>query len=168
MDDYDLGEFKIPKKIQKKLQDKEWLKNEFAKGRSAQEIMGFSDEAMAKFYGAAYHLFEKERYVEAGDAFLFLVTLNPKNPEYWLGLGMTAQMCGKYEEAIDAYEMAAYYKLESPVPYFYLAKCLFAVEDRENALQALDLAVEYAADQSEFAELKSQAIQAKHLLLGNE
>jgi len=168
MDDYDLGEFKIPKKIQKKLQDKEWLKKEFAKGRSAQEIMGFSDEAMAKFYGAAYHLFEKERYVEAGDAFLFLVTLNPKNPEYWLGLGMTAQMCGKYEEAIDAYEMAAYYKLESPVPYFYLAKCLFAVEDRENALQALDLAVEYAADQSEFAELKSQAIQAKRLLLGNE
>ena len=51
MKDYDLGEFKVPKKIQKKLNDKEWLKKEFAKGRSAQEIMGFSDEAMSKFYG---------------------------------------------------------------------------------------------------------------------
>lgn len=168
MKDYDLGEFKVPKKIQKKLNDKEWLKKEFAKGRSAQEIMGFSDETMAKFYRAAHHLLENERYTDAADAFLFLVTLNPKNPEFWLGLGMSTQMCGNFEDAIDAYEMAAFYKLDDPVPYFYLAKCLFAVHDQDNALQALDLAVEYASDNVEFADLKKQAIQARNLIRGNE
>ncbi len=166
MRDDELGEFKVSKEIQKKLNDKEWLQKEFAKGRTAQEIMGFSDDAMAKFYHAAYHLFEKEKYSEAADAFLFLVTLNPKNPEFWLGLGMATQMSGNFEDAIDAYEMAAYYKLDDPVPYFYLAKCLFAIDDRENALQALDLAVEYASDQMEFAELKQQAIKARNILIG--
>lgn len=168
MRDYELGEFKVSKETQKKLKDKEWLRKEFAKGRTAQDIMGFSDEAMAKFYQAAYHLFEKEKYLEAADAFLFLVTLNPKNPEFWLGLGMATQMCGNFEDAIDAYEMAAYYKLDDPVPYFYLAKCLFAINDRDNALQALDLAVEYASDLMEFAELKQQAIRARNLLIGQE
>ncbi|ADI38097.1 type III secretion specific chlamydia chaperone 3 [Waddlia chondrophila 2032/99] len=168
MKDDDLGEFKIPKKIQKKLNDKEWLKKEFAKGRSAQEILEFSDETMAKFYHAAYHLLEHEKYTDAADAFLFLVTLNPKNPEFWLGLGMSTQMCGNFEDAIDAYEMVAFYKPDDPVPYFYLAKCLFAVNERENALQALDLAVEYASDSAEFADLKKQAIQARNLIRGYE
>jgi type III secretion system low calcium response chaperone LcrH/SycD len=168
MKDYDLGEFKISKKIQKKLNDKEWLKKEFAKGRSAQDIMGFSDETMAKFYGAAYQLFEGEKYTDAADAFLFLVTLNPKNSEFWLGLGMSMQMCGKYEDAIDAYEMAAFYKLDNPIPYFYLAKCLFAMHDRDNALQALDLAVEYSSGQMEYEDLRRQAIQARNLLMGHE
>lgn len=168
MREYDLGEFKVSKRIQKKLNDKEWLKKEFAKGRSAQEIMEFSDETMAKFYRAAHHLFERERYTEAADAFLFLVTLNPKNPEFWLGLGMSTQMSGNFEDAIDAFEMAAFYKLDDPVPYFYLAKCLFALNDQENALQALDLAVEYASDSSEFADLKDQAIKARNLLRGQE
>ena len=79
---------------------------------------------------------------------------------------MATQMSGNFEDAIDAYEMAAYYKLDDPVPYFYLAKCLFAIDDRENALQALDLAVEYASDQMEFAELKQQAIKARNILIG--
>ena len=50
------------------------------------------------------------------------------------------------------------------MPYFYLAKCFFAVHDRANADMALDLALEYAADYEEYAELKRQAKQAKALL----
>ena len=66
MRDDELGEFKVSKEIQKKLNDKEWLQKEFAKGRTAQEIMGFSDDAMAKFYHAAYHLFEKREVFRSG------------------------------------------------------------------------------------------------------
>src|SRR5262249_33164463 len=144
MKDDTLGEFKVSKKVREKLKNKKLLKKELAKGKSAQEIMGFSDETMAKFYGAAYKLFENRRYLDAANAFLFLVTLNPYNHDYWLGLGMATQLSHDYESAIDAYEMAAVCKVDSPVPYFYLAKCLFAMHDRESALQALDLAIEYA------------------------
>lgn len=164
MDD-ELKEFKLSKKAKEKLKDKKLLKKELASGKSAQEIMGFSDEVMAKFYAAAYKLFEHRRYEDAVNAFIFLVTLNPYRHDFWLGLGMATQMCHDYEAAIDAYELAAICDISSPVPYFYLAKCLFAIHDRESALQALDLTIETANDLDEYADLKRQAIAAKQILL---
>lgn len=161
----DIGEFNLSKKTKEKLKNKALLKKELAAGKTAQEIMGFSEETMAKFYGAAYRLFEHRRYPDAANAFLFLVTLNPYHHEYWVGLGMATQMSGDYESAIDAYEMAAICKIDSPIPYFYLAKCLFAIHDRESALQALNLAIEYSGDNSEYSDLKMQAIHARDLLL---
>lgn len=164
----DLSEFHLSKKAIEKLKNKALLKKELASGKTAQEIAGFSDSTMAKFYRAAYNIFEQNRYKEAANAFLFLATLNPHNHEYWLGLGMATQMCHDYEAAIDAYELAAFNEMESPVPYFYLAKCLFAIHDRENALQALDLAIEAADDIEEHMKLKKQAETAKRLLLDHE
>jgi len=164
MDSDFLDEFKLSKKALKKLKNKKLLKKEFAEGKTAQEIVGFSQETMAKFYGAAYHLFENRHYKNAADAFLFLVTLNAYNHDYWLGLGMASQMCGDFDLAVDSYEMAAICNMDNPIPYFYLAKCLFAMHDRESALQALDLAIEYSSDTFEFAELKRQAIAAQSLL----
>jgi type III secretion system low calcium response chaperone LcrH/SycD len=161
----DLDEFKLSKKAKEKLKNKELLKRELANGKTPQEILGFKEETMAKFYRAAYQLFEHQRYIDAANAFLFLVTLNTHKHDYWLGLGMSAQLCGDYEGAIDAYEMAAITDVESPVPYFYLAKCLFAIHDRESALQALDLALEYAEGKDQFTDLIQQAKAAKALLL---
>lgn len=161
----DLNEFYLSKEAKQKLKNKALLKKELAEGKTAQEIMGFTDAAMAKFYRAAYQLFEHKRYKDAANAFLFLATLNPYNHDYWLGLGMSVQMCHDYEAAIDAYELAAFNEMTSPVPYFYLAKCLFAIHDRENALQALDLAIEVANESEGFSEIKKQAEEAKRLLL---
>lgn len=161
----ELGEFKLSKKAKAKLKNKKLLKKELAQGKTAQEIMGFSNETMAKFYGAAYRLFESKRYSDAANAFIFLVTLNPYNHEYWLGLGMATQLYGDFEAAIDAYEMAAICDMESPVPYFYLAKCLFAMHDRDSALQAIELALDYANDKPEYMKLKEQALAAQALLI---
>lgn len=160
----ELGEFKLSKKVKEKLKDHAYLKKEFSKGKTAQQIMEFSDDTMAKFYKAAYHLFEHQKYSDAANAFMFLVTLNPHNHDYWLGLGMATQLLGDFESAIDAYEMAALYEIDNPVPYFYLAKCLFAMHDRQSALQALDLALEYADDKAEYRDLKNQAQKARSLL----
>jgi type III secretion system low calcium response chaperone LcrH/SycD len=164
----DLEEFKLSKKIKEKLKNKKLLQKELAEGKTAQEIMEFKDSTMAKFYKAAYQLFEYKRYEEAGNAFLFLATLNPHIHDYWLGLGMATQMCQDYEAAIDAYELAALCNISNPVPYFYLAKCLFAIHDRESALQALDLAIETAGEADEYMELKKQAQEAKRILLKHE
>ena len=161
----DLSEFRLTEKTKEKLKNKKLLRKELAEGKTAQEIMGFSAETMAKFYQAAYQLFEHKRYTDAANAFLFLATLNPHNHDYWVGLGMATQMCHEYEAAIDAYELAALADFSSPVPYFYLAKCLFAIHDRESALQALDLAIETADELPEYADLKKQALLAKEKLL---
>lgn len=164
----ELSDFRLSPKAKAKLKNKALLRKELAEGKTAQEIIEFSDEVMAKFYGAAYKLFEHKRYKDAANAFLFLATLNPYNHEYWLGLGMASQLSHDYEAAIDAYELAALSDITSPVPYFYLAKCLFAIHDRESALQALDLAIEAAADIEQYATLKKEALAAKTLLIQNE
>ncbi|CRX38373.1 SycD/LcrH family type III secretion system chaperone [Estrella lausannensis] len=161
-------EFDLPKKVKEKLKDHERVKRELQEGKSAQDILEISDESMADFYQAAYKLFVGKRYTDAANAFLFLVTLNPYHHDYWMGLGMATQMCHEFESAIDAYEMAAICQVESPVPYFYLAKCLFAIHDRESALMALDLAIEYAADSDEFGEIHDQAVKAKAVLLKDQ
>ena len=146
MENEELDEFKISKRIRNKLKRKDLLRKELSNGKSAQEILEFSDETLGKFYRAAHQLLEHQRYEDAANAFIFLVTLNPYHPEYWMDLGAALQLCKNYEEAIDAYEIAAIYNIENPLPYFYLAKCLFAIHDRPSALQAFDLAIEYADD----------------------
>ncbi len=163
----DLSEFQLSEKAKEKLKNKKLLKKELAEGKTAQQIMELQDSTMAKFYGAAYYLFEHKRYEDAAHAFLFLATLNPYIHDYWLGLGMATQMCQNYEAAIDAYELAAFCDINSPVPYFYLAKCLFAIHDRESALQALDLAIETAGESGEYTDLKKQAEEAKRILLND-
>lgn len=160
-----LTEFRLSETAKAKLKNKKLLKEELATGKTAQEVIAFSDETMSKFYQAAYLLFEHQRYEDAANAFFFLTTLNSHHHEYWLGLGMATQLCKDYELAIDAYELAALCDLSSPTPYFYLAKCLFAIHDRENALQALALAIETASDHEEYAELKKQAELAQNVIL---
>lgn len=160
----DLKEFRLTSKIMAKLKNKDFMKKEFESGKNAQEIMGFSDKIMAKFYRAAYQLFQEKRYADAANAFLFLVTLNPENHDFWLGFGMCTQMTGDFEAAIDAYEMAAICEVENPVPYFFLAKCLFAVHDRESSIQALEMAIEFSEEKEEFAELNRQAKEALEAL----
>lgn len=160
-------EFKLSKKVKARLKNKSLLKKWFAKGKSAQEILEFSDSTMLKFYQAAYVLLEHKRYEDAANAFLFLITLNPYHHDYWIGLGMASQLLQDFELAIDAYEMAAVCRVEDPTPYFYLAKCLFAIHDRSSALLALDLAIEYAGTNEKFKDLKKQAQQAKKILLTN-
>jgi type III secretion system low calcium response chaperone LcrH/SycD len=154
--------------VTRKLSDEKWLKSELAKGKTAQDILKLSDKEMDEYYNAACLFFEKEKYADAANTYHFLVTMNPSVHEYWLGLAMSTQMCGDYEGALDAYEMAALNEIDSPIPYFYLAKCLFALHDSENALMALDLAIELSADNKEFEDLRRQAIKAKEFLHGRD
>jgi type III secretion system low calcium response chaperone LcrH/SycD len=160
-----ITEFIITDKIESKLKNKNNLKKELGEGKTAQEILGFSMQTMAKFYRAASHLFELKRYGDAANAFLFLVSLNSANPDYWIGLGMSTQLSGNFDDAIDAYEMAAICEVNNPVPYFCLAKCFFAIHDRDSALQALDMTIEYASDKDEYSPILIQAKAARESLI---
>lgn len=164
-DPNDSHEFEISHELQTKISDHTWLKAQFNEGKTIQNILGFDETTMDKFYTSACKIYENKKYTEAADAFFFLVTLNPYHYDYWIGLGAATQWCEDYESAVDAYEMAAICHLDNPIPYFHLAKCLFAMHDRESAIQAIDLALEYAEDRSDYAEIYQQAKTAKALLL---
>ncbi len=160
-----LKEFKLSLEIKKSLKKENFLREELQANKTLEQILVFKPSTMDKFYAVAEQLYEKKAYQEASEVFFFLATLNPHEQSYWIGLGLANQMNTHYEEAIDAYEMAITCEITQPMPYFYLAKCLFAIHDRESAMQALDLTLDYAANQPEYASLTEQAIEARHLLL---
>lgn len=162
--DSSITAFEIPKRVYSKLHEKSWIFNQLSSGKKVQQILGYTDLVMEDFYKAAYHLYEQGHYEDAEDAFFFLVVLNSFHSGYWLGYGSSMQHRKDYESAISAYEMAAICEIENPIPYLQLAKCLFAIHERESALQAIDLALEYSEGREEFVDVYHQALSAKALL----
>lgn len=151
-------------KVRKKLKDKDLLIEELRDGKNGKEILEVTEKIMEKWCHEAYLLIKEKKYIEASCAFLFLVALSMEEEKYWLGLGMSFQFMHDYETAIDVYEMAALCDINNPEPYFYLAKCFFAIHEKENALRAFDMVIEMAEENPQYAEIREQAEHARSLL----
>lgn len=147
------NEFAIPQEVVETLRDPEVIKQYVEEGKTFQEIIGYEDATMEKFYAAAYRLFERGEFRQAADAFIFLTTLNPYTHKYWLGLGMAEQSTEEFEAALVAYAMAVMIQVSNPIPHFHSATCYYRMGDKNSAAQSLDLAIEQAGDQAEYAEL---------------
>ncbi len=157
----EMEEFRIPKDALDKLKDPELLRRKINEGKVLQEIIGYTPETMEKFYQVAYKLFQHQQYQEAGDAFIFLTTLNPYVYNYWLGLGMCEQLSHKYDGALIAYATAILINVENPVPHFHSAACYKELGDLGNALASLELAIMYAGKRPEHESIKQHALDAK-------
>ncbi len=160
----EMEEFRIPKEALEKLKDPELLRRKINEGKVLQEIIGYTPETMEKFYQIAYKLFQHQQYQEAGDAFIFLTTLNPYVYNYWLGLGMSEQLCNKFDGALIAYATSILIKVENPISHYHSATCYTALKDYGNAIASLDLAIMYAGDHPEYASIKKHALETKEAL----
>lgn len=152
-----MEEFIIPEDAKKILNDPEMIKKQIKEGLTFQEIIGYSEETMEKFYGAAYNLFQRKNYRDSANAFVFLTTLNPYVHNYWLGLGMSEQLNEEFEAALLAYAMAILTKIDNPIPHYHSARCYKAMNDYKNARASVDLAIQYSLDRDEFLTLLSHA-----------
>lgn len=161
----DRFQLEIPLSLCKRVNDLHWIDTQLIKGKLPQEILHFSYEIMDQFYIHACEFLKEKEIGRSLSAFIFLTFLNPTHYTYWLGLGSSLQLNGEYEEAIEAFELAALCESNHPIPYFYLAKCFFSIHDRVHALQALELALEYSDNNDAFEEIHRQAILAKALIL---
>lgn len=155
-----LPEFQISKEALEKMKDPLHVKKQVEEGKTFQEILGYSIETMERFYEAAHSLFQKQQYEEAADAFVFLTTLNPKVHNYWLGLGMSEHMIEEYDSALMAYGMAIITNVENPLPHYHSASCYRALQDKNSALIALELAIRQAGDHRHYATIKNHAQEA--------
>lgn len=158
-------EFHIPESGREILEDPVKLQQYVKSGRTIQEIIGFSQSTMNKFYSAACRLFEKQKYEEASDAFIFLTTMNPFVHCYWLGLGMSEHMVEEYSEALLAYNMAIVVDKTNPIPYYHASSCHRALKDLENALISLDHAIHAAGNKEVYLQIKNQALAARKSML---
>lgn len=157
----EMEEFKIPEEAIENLKDLQAIREQMKGGETFQEIIGYTPEAMEKFYQIACKLFERQEYEKSANAFVFLTTLNPMVHGYWLGLGMSEQLDGGYQGALLAYAMAILTNVENPIPYYHSASCYQLLDDRENALCSLEMAIKCAEGKEEYVGLKEQAIKVK-------
>lgn len=160
----DLESLNFSEKLNSCFKNKEKLRKEIESGKSAQTILGVSEKDMHLLHQAAHTLLEGGKLEAAANAFLFLATLNPKEGDYWYGLGTVLLQQGDVEGAKDALELSTLCGGENPLPYFQLAKILFGMGDREATLEALDWTLEMANHDDKYKSIREEAEAAKKLL----
>ncbi len=155
----DLSEFEFPEEGFERLEDEEFVNEQLAQGKTYQEILGYTDEAMEKFYHAAVALFQREEYERGAEAFVYLTCLNQNNPLYWIGLAMCEQQRGEYETALTAYKMALVINPDDASSYYHAGLCYLSMQDSEHAKEYLKSAISHAEEIPELKSIKEQAVE---------
>lgn len=151
----------IPSEALERLKDPEIIRKQVSEGKTFQEILGYDQEAMDKFYEGAHQLYQKQDYQRAADAFVFLTTLNPYVHNYWLGLGMSEQLSHNFQGALLAYAMAILTDIENPTAHYHSGNCYLALNDRSSAAQSFDMAARCAGDREAYRHIKERSLEAK-------
>lgn len=109
-------------------------------------------------YLYAYTFYEKGHYKESCQIFSLLTCVEISSVRHWMGLGASLQMLKRFEEALNAYIMAATFEESEsdPFPHLHAAECLHSLNQKEKALQALRSAEIIAKDQPKYQKLCSQ------------
>ncbi len=107
-------------------------------GANLSVAKGFTEAEMENVYSVAYNFSQQEKFQEAKTLFRFLALYGHMEPTYWMGLAISQQALGEYEEAIKAYAMVYFLDMDNPVPMFHAAQCHIKNKDYEAAQAALD------------------------------
>jgi tetratricopeptide (TPR) repeat protein len=125
-----------------------------ADAKTLQEVFTIDDETLESLYQATKHLYEQQHYAEAAAAFSILSAVNPNNHTF----------CRHYEAALTAYAMAAQSNPCDPLCHFFSARCYEAMNQKELAINALELALISIGDNEEFTPWKQKASEHKQRL----
>ena len=110
-------------------------------GISEDKISPISLQLECQFYGAAFEFYENGNYREATKLFTQLVLTDPYSENYWRGLASSKQMVKDYQASLHGWSMVALFQENDPLPHFHAAECCLALDDKEDALKALDAAL---------------------------
>ncbi len=130
----------------KMLDNPEKFKSFLAEGKSISDVLGFSEQAIDKFYEAAHQLIAQKRYQEAKDAFFFLVTIAPQVSECWLGLGLAYGQCKETEGAIQSYLRAIALSPHRADGYVAFARLFTAMNDLPSAQKVCDIGMSFVKE----------------------
>ena len=121
------------------------------------DIKGLTDRNMEAVYNLAYNAYGRSNFDQAEDLFKFLCVYDHMEKKYWIGLGATRQNKRQYEGAIEAFAYAALLDNEDPRPPMQAADCHIALGNKDEAISALQAAIEFAGANPEYAAIKSRA-----------
>lgn len=114
-----------------------------------QELFGITDDSLLKIYELGVDLVKKNNYKDGIALFVFLTTMSPYVPSFWIAQGVCLQALNSHEDAIELFKNAKILKPSDPVPFAYLIECYLILKKNDEAkteLEALKSTVETLQD----------------------
>jgi tetratricopeptide (TPR) repeat protein len=109
-----------------------------------QELLGVSNEKLNQLFEGAVQLLHQHRYDEAGQAFKFLIQVNPFVPDFWIGQGLIHQVSEDYRAAISDYLVAQTMDPSRAESYVHAIECCLEMRDIKQAEAILRQGLSYA------------------------
>lgn len=103
-----------------------------------QEMFGFSDETLIKIYTFVTQLIEKSNFKDAFTLLVFLTTLAPFVPSYWLAEGICLQELKRHAEAVEVFNGVKLLNAKDPAPIAYLIESYLALNEQDKAKEELN------------------------------
>jgi tetratricopeptide (TPR) repeat protein len=145
---------------------KEFFIYALSQNKTLQEIAFITDAELEKMYLAAKNLYDQKRYQEAAASFSFLTMINTENSSFWLARGNSEFHMQNYEAALIAYAFVSRVDPDDFYCHIFSCRAYEALEQYENALNALEVALYVLGDNVEEKELQlTLELQIKRLEL---
>lgn len=115
-------------------------------GGTIGQMLDITPDECEALYTVGHNLYQQARYSEAFKIFSRLVTYDHLNDRYLMALAGSAQLLGRYDDALHYYATVTLMRLDDPTPLFHCAECLFAMTRLNEAIETLELALEMDPD----------------------
>jgi type III secretion system low calcium response chaperone LcrH/SycD len=142
-----------------------FIPTRLAKSDTLQQAFAVTTYEMEEIYQEAYQLYDEDLYMEAADIFRWLVVFNPFVGKYWMGLAASLHVCGSYDKALHAYALSALLDSENPYPHYHAYECYLALNDKNEAEKALNLAYKRALVNNAYLDLQTEIKRLKTCLI---
>jgi len=151
----DIADYQLTKEQMDLLEDRRQLEKLEKQKTQVYELFGFSEEIMEEFYQAAVDLYKNKLYEESRNAFVCLTFLNPENSVFWTGLGSSLSILREDERALEAFQFAILYDPVSIEHYVNAVGCCLALNNKEEALNILKVAMDIVDSEEDEETLES-------------
>lgn len=111
-----------------------------------QEMFGLSDDTLIQIYDLAVDLVKKGNYKDALTLFVFLTTLAPHVPSYWIAQGACLQALDRHEEAVAIFGAAKFLNPQDPAPLAYSIESYLILKEKEKVKEELQLMKEVVSN----------------------
>lgn len=125
--------------------------------KSPKEALGFDNSYLENMYTRGYNLYNTGKFNDALHIFRALLMLNPTEPKYMLGIAACQHMLKEYVSAIQSYVLCSVYDPTNPLPFFHSSDCYIQMKNYVSAMICLEMAIERAKNDPQFAVLKERA-----------
>ena len=127
------------------------------KGIMPKTALKIGDDTMEAIYTQAYNLYNQGRYKESSYIFRLLMLLDFTTPKYILGIAACLHRTKDYINASNLYLLCGCLDPKNPMPHYHSADCYLQLEAPEFAILSLQMAINAAGDQPQYAVVKERA-----------